>query len=274
MATPKRWRNCSALSDCKFPIIFQTFLFLVFFSPEKFAKYTIFSVSTLFAASYQQHLSNGRLMKERRARQDEQQQESWMLVMWGLLVIQGGVILHHAGLSCIMRDYEDFCLESNRVLIHDHDSSPHHWVEMSQHVFNRTARNAMICCVLWSENRETVGRDLWWSQEVPHGAWNLDLWEHARLPAEGNGVCTTVVVCLFVVFICFYMFLRFETLNYCTVHVLFCVLAYAIQLMDLLGAFSWRRRFAADDPNVAHLEKDDENRETCFFCWVVGMGLL
>ncbi len=46
------------------------------------------------------------------------------------------------------------------------------------------------------------------------------------------------------------------------------------QLMDLLGAFSWRRRFAADDPNVAHLEKDDENRETCFFCWVVGMGLL
>ena len=61
------------------------------------------------------------------------------------------------------------------------------------------------------------------------------------------------------------MFLRFETLNYCTVHVLFCVLAYAIQLMDLLGAFSWRRRFAADDPNVAHLEKDDENREICFF---------
>jgi hypothetical protein len=27
------------------------------------------------------------------------------------------------------------------------------------------------------------------------------------------------------------------------------------QLMDLLGAFSWRRRFAPDDPNLAHLEK-------------------
>ena len=25
--------------------------------------------------------------------------------------------------------------------------------------------------------------------------------------------------------------------------------------MDLLGAYSWRRRFAPDDPNVAHLEK-------------------
>jgi len=30
--------------------------------------------------------------------------------------------------------------------------------------------------------------------------------------------------------------------------------------MDLLGAFSWRRRFAPDDPNVAHLEKADGSK--------------
>eukprot|EP00434_Breviolum_minutum_P022414 symbB.v1.2.019786.t1/scaffold1634.1/size108475/14 len=34
------------------------------------------------------------------------------------------------------------------------------------------------------------------------------------------------------------------------------MLGYQRKLMDLLGAFSWRRRFAADDPNVAHLEKE------------------
>ena len=57
MATLKRWRDCSAVNDHKCSIIFQTFLFLVSFPTEKSAKCRIFSVSTLFAASSQQHLT-------------------------------------------------------------------------------------------------------------------------------------------------------------------------------------------------------------------------
>lgn len=105
------------------------------------------------------------------------------------------------------------------------------WINMCSK--GQTGMQWFVVC-LWSENRETVGRDLWWSQEVPHGAWNLDLWEHARLPAEGSQGVVLLLSCVcFLLFDVFQVW-DFETLKYCTVGVFFCVSACAIQVRETL----------------------------------------
>lgn len=88
------------------------------------------------------------------------------------------------------------------------------WINMCSK--GQTGMQWFVVC-LWSENRETVGRDLWWSQEVPHGAWNLDLWEHARLPAEGNQQVVLLLSC-----VCFLLFDVFLGLKLWNSQLLYC----------------------------------------------------